>query len=159
MKVLWIGLLLCAGFILALAFVVPGDIHVTDRTAIAPVMGSLPGERQVNMTGTAFPAGNVAGLEGKTAIFSKYVAASTPFIVVSLYSGDPSDSLSVTIITPDKTLGPYSDASDGKTDGRIDLKITGPETMTPGYWKFLVHSRKDITYGSLENLSWIRAGK
>jgi hypothetical protein len=158
MKVLWIALLLCAGFILALAFMVPGDTRVTDRAAISPVMGNLPGVRQVNITGTAFPAENGTGQEGKTAIFSKYVAASTPYIVVSLYSGDPSDPLSVTIITPDKTLGPYSDASDGKTDGRIDLKITSPETVTPGYWKFLVHSRKEITYGSLDNLSWIRTG-
>lgn len=157
MKVLWIALLLCAGFILALAFIVPGDTRITDR-AIAPVIGNLPGERQVNMSGTAFPAGGGMGHEEKTAIFSKYVASGTPYIVVSLYSGDPADPLSVTIITPDKTLGPYYDASDGKTDGRIDLKITSPETMTPGYWKFMVHSRKDIMYGSLDNLSWIRAG-
>lgn len=158
MKVLWIALLLCAGFILALAFLVPGDTHMTDSSSISPVMGFFPGERQVNMTGNAFPAGNVAGRDAKTAIFSKYVAAGTPYIVISLYSGDPSDPLSVTIITPDKTLGPYYDASDGKIDGRIDLKITNPDTVTPGYWKFLVHSRKDIKYGSLENLSWIRAG-
>lgn len=94
----------------------------------------------------------------ETAIFSKYVGADTRYIVVSLYSGDISDPISVTIITPDSTLGPFYDGSDGVIDGRIDLKISNPDGMAPGLWKFLVHSNKNISYGSLENLSWIRTG-
>jgi len=157
MKVLWVALLLCTGVILGLAFVVPGDIHITDRYLIAPSVGNLPEYRQVNMTSAAFPVWNGTGPGEKTALFSKYVASGTPFIIISLYSGDPSDPLSVTIITPDKTLGPFYDASDGMIDGRIDLKITDPATLIPGLWKFQVRSRKEIAYGNLENLSWIRA--
>ena len=158
MKVLLIALLLCAGLILVLAFAVPGDTHGTDHAAIAPATGNLPGDLPGNLTGTAFPAGNGTGQVEKTALFSKYVSSGTPYIIVSLYSGDPADPLSVTILTEDKTLGPFYDVSDGKIDGRIDLKISNPDSMAPGNWKFLVHSRKEITYGSLENLSWIRAG-
>lgn len=158
MKILGIALLFCAGVILALAFMFPGDIHITDRYTPTQIRGTLPEERQENMTGTGFPAQNGTGYEEKTALFSKYVAAGIPYIIVSLYSNDPADPVSMTVITPDKTLGPFYDVSDGKTDGRIDLKINNPDTLPSGYWKFLIHSRKNITYGSLENLSWIRTG-
>ncbi|MFA4860505.1 hypothetical protein [Methanoregula sp.] len=156
MKVLWIALLLCTCVILGVAFGVFGGIHITDRYPVAPVVGNLPEYHPVNLT-AAFPVGDGTGPEEKNALFSKYVALGTPFIIVSLYSGDPADPLSVTIITPDKSLGPFYDASDGMIDGRIDLKITDPETLIPGLWKFQVHSRKEISYGNLENLSWIRA--
>jgi len=82
---------------------------------------------------------------GNTAFFSKYVSEEIPFIVVDLYSGDPGDLLALTILTPDRTLGPFNDTSDGRMDGRIFLKISRDDGMTPGLWKFEVHSRKNIT--------------
>ncbi len=157
MKLLWITLLIGAAALLALALVVPGDTRLAARSSGAPASGSPFSGNPGNVTDAMFTEANGTGHEVKTALFSKYVAADTPYIIVSLYSGDAADPLSVTIITPDETLGPFYDDSDGSRDGRIDLKISNPNAMTPGYWKFLVRSRRDIALGSLENLSWIRA--
>jgi len=157
MKELWIAVLLCAGALLVLAAVLPAD-QFGDRSSLS--LGgenSLHGPGQDGVAGLfAEPIGTRSG--NRTALFSKEVTAGTRYIVVSLYSGDITDPISVTIITPDRTLGPFFDESDGIIDGRIDLKISNPETVTPGLWKFLVHSNKNIAYGSLENLSWIRTG-
>lgn len=157
MRVLWIGMLLCAGSILVLALALPGNIPSE------PYSPSLAGEKPLNGSGQIAVMGHLTGHTGtmpgnRTALFSKNVADGTRYIVVSLYSGDITDPISVTIITPDRTLGPFFDDSDGIVDGRIDLKISNPENVTPGLWKFLIHSNKNIAYGSLENLSWIRTG-
>jgi hypothetical protein len=157
MKLLWTALLISAAAVLALVLVLPGDTRLADRSSGAPVSGSPFSGHPGNVTDVMLTEVNGTGHEVKTALFSKYVAADTPYIIVSLYSGDAADPLSVTIITPDETLGPFYDDSDGSRDGRIDLKISNPNAMKPGYWKFLVQSRKDITCGNLENLSWIRA--
>ncbi|MGB7788493.1 hypothetical protein [Methanoregula sp.] len=168
MKLLWIAVLLCAGAVLVLAVALPGGaFHDQNNTSMAGD-SSLNGSREINLNNLLPPqiqerGGNSTNLFGtvsgnKTALFSKYVSADTRYIIVSLYSGDISDPISVTIITPDSTLGPFYDGSDGVIDGRIDLKISNPDGMTPGVWKFLVHSNKNISYGSLENLSWIRTG-
>ena len=157
MRVLWIAMLLCAGAILVLALALPGNMPHD------PYSPSLAGEKLLNGSGQKAVTGLLTGHTGtmtgnKTALFSKNVADGTRYIVVSLYSGDITDPISVTVITPDRTLGPYYDDSDGIVDGRIDLKIGNPENVTPGLWKFLIHSNKNISYGSLENLSWIRTG-
>jgi hypothetical protein len=157
MKMLWIALLLCAGAVMVLAFTLPGDaLHDPYRASLAgggPVDGS--GQHAAS---SLLAVHNVTGTGNKTALFSKYVSDGTRYIIVSLYSGDAADPISVTVLTPDKTLGPFYDESDGVIDGRIDLKISNPDHLTPGLWKFLVHSNKNISYGSLENLSWIRTG-
>jgi len=80
-----------------------------------------------------------------SAMFSKYVGPDTPPIIVDLDSGDPSDPLSLTIITPDQVLGPYNDTADGRADGRIYLKISTFQGISPGLWKFLVHSSNNIS--------------
>jgi hypothetical protein len=166
MKILWIALLLCAGLVIVLALILPGGSHAELHPA------ALAGDNPLShspdtMVEHLFSPQNasngmnatVHSVEGnQTALFSKYVSADTRYIVVSLYSGDTADPISVTIITPDKTLGPFYDDSDGIIDGRIDLKISNPDGITPGLWKFLVRSNKKILYGSLENLSWIRTG-
>lgn len=151
MRLFWWAVFLCAVIVVAL---VAGAI-AGYRSAGLPSPGAGPKELDVNLSHPVLPPMNLTMGE-KTAIFSKYVGAGTQSLIVSLYSGDRSDPLSVTIITPDKTLGPFYDSSDGKADGRIDLKITIPDTTPGGYWKFLIHSRKEITSGSLENLSWVR---
>jgi hypothetical protein len=82
--------------------------------------------------------------QGVTALYSKNISAATPYIIVDLYSGDSGDPVSVTVITPDKTLGPFTDLSDGRKDGRIYMKISRTGGLTPGVWKFRVQSSKDI---------------
>lgn len=122
-----------------------GTTHLLDNPlnlSIEPGMNGL------------LPAPDRAGRPEHTALFSKYVSAETSYIIVSLYSGDTADPLSLTIINPDKTLGPFYDGS----DGRIDLRLNNPGDMPLGVWKFQVHSYKNISSGSLENLSWIRTG-
>jgi hypothetical protein len=158
MKVLWIAVMLCAGAVIIMALVSQVPFQDPNRlTAPAIVDNPLKKPFDSMMAGPVSESDR-AGYRENTALFSKYVSADTPYIIVSLYSGDPADPLSVTIITPDKTLGPFNDGSDGRIDGRIDLKINNPAGMTPGLWKFQVISYKKISYGSLENLSWIRTG-
>lgn len=168
MRLLWIAALVCAGAILVLALapsgsLVPGrdaaggpDRLPNDSSGSAADNLLLPHDGRGSLNGT----GLFGEKEGnKTALFSKFVTEGTRYLVISLYSGDTADPISVTVITPDKTLGPYYDDSDGVVDGRIDLKISTPGNLTTGAWKFLVHSNKKIAYGSLENLSWIRTGE
>lgn len=158
MKGLWIAVLVGAGILLVLAPALMGDrvpdLSIMSYTGVNPLrdtgqhaIASLHPDRNGTTAGTA-----------RTAIFSKNVTPGTRYIVVSLYSGDTADPISMTIITPERTLGPYYDDSDGVVDGRIDLKISSTENLTPGIWKFLLHSNKNISHASLENLSWIRAG-
>ncbi len=77
-------------------------------------------------------------------MYSKNISATTPYIIVDLFSGDSGDPVTVTVITPDKTLGPFTDLSDGREDGRIYMKISRAGGLTPGVWKFRVQSSKDI---------------
>jgi hypothetical protein len=158
MNVLWIVVLLCAGAVLAMSIAFPGHVQAPDRYCATAIMDNpLDTSMEHGMSGL-LPEPDRAGHPEHTALFSKYVSADTPYIIVSLYSGDPADPLSLTVITPDKTLGPFTDGSDGRIDGRIELKINNPGDMTPGLWKFQVHSNKNISSGSLENLSWIKTG-
>jgi len=53
---------------------------------------------------------------------------------------DPSKDLKLTIFAPDATLGPYSDNTDGKTDGRIFLDIASRLNVTAGHWFFRVQN-------------------
>jgi len=158
MKVMWFAVLLCIGAVLVIAVASHDPVQVPAGHA-GPAIMSPPPEKSLDDRMTVLvSATTVTGQQENTALFSKYVSADTPYIIVSLYSGDPADPLSLSIITPDKTLGPFNDGSDGRIDGRIDLKINNPAGMTPGLWKFQVSSYKNISYGSLENLSWIRTG-
>jgi len=79
-----------------------------------------------------------------TALYTKNISAETPFIIVDLYSGDPDDPVTLSVIAPDKALGPYTDISDGRKDGRIYLKISRDGGLTPGVWVFRVQSSKNI---------------
>ncbi|MDO9324765.1 MAG: hypothetical protein Q7T80_07375 [Methanoregula sp.] len=158
MRVLWIAVLLCACAVLSLVIVFPDHMQVPPRYCATAILDDpLDTSVEHGMRGL-LPEPGRSGHPEHTALFSKYVSAETPYIIVSLYSGDPADPLSLTVITPDKTLGPFYDNSDGRIDGRIDLRINNPDGMLPGFWKFQVHSYKNISSGSLENLSWIKTG-
>jgi len=116
------------------------------------MVSSLPGNPAGNANQTPGPDGSGdpvyvrhdATKQGVTALYSKVVSDKTPSIIVDLYSGDSGDPLSLTVITPDKTLGPFNDLSDGIADGRIYQKISRNGGLKPGIWKFRVQSSKDI---------------
>jgi len=72
--------------------------------------------------------------QGETDGYSRYVYAGTASIITDLTWGDTADSLSLTIVAPDASLGPYYDGADGSVDGRIYLKISKSSGVTPGNW-------------------------
>lgn len=100
---------------------------------------------------TVTPAGNLklpgivmpmsAGTinQGETDWYYYYVSPGTSSITTDLNWGDTSDSLSLTIIAPDGTLGPYYDVSDGTTNGRITLGISRLPSLASGTWSFKVY--------------------
>ena len=130
---------------------------VAAAVVIITVFAPVPGAGE--FSGTAEHAGpdpgavvvrHDAATEGATAMYSKNVSDTTPFIIADLYSGDKDDPLSLFIITPDRTIGPFTDASDGRTDGRIYLKISRAGGLKPGIWRFLVQSNRTIRIGSID---------
>jgi len=78
-------------------------------------------------------------IQGETDWYYYYVPSGTPSIITDLDWSDSSDSLSLTIIAPDQTLGPYYDAADGSTNGRISLEISRAGDLAPGTWTFRVY--------------------
>ena len=71
---------------------------------------------------------------------------SVPEIVVDLNWYNPSNSLTLTIYPPGgkEVLGPYHDADDGITNGRIYLSLTDSngENLPGGTWMFKVYGEK-----------------
>jgi len=120
------------------------------------VRPSAPADQGIRITDPDF-SGTPLSPEGNTTIFTKYVSSGTPYILVDLNSGDPADPLSLSVITPDRVLGPYTDSSDGKLDGRIYLRIAQSGNLTPGPWKFIVHSNQTIEIGSAGQYPWTNA--
>jgi hypothetical protein len=52
---------------------------------------------------------------------------------------NPADDLRLMIYTPDgHVLGPYTDVSDGRTDGRINMEIDNQNGVADGTWLFKV---------------------
>lgn len=72
--------------------------------------------------------------QGQTQWYSTVVPSGKTSFFTDLYWGVPSNSLSLTIYAPDATLGPYYDAADGRTDGRINLRISKSGGLTAGTW-------------------------
>ena len=78
--------------------------------------------------------------QGETNWHSEYVGYYTTTFDVDLNWGDSSDSLKLTIYTPDGyTLGPYYDSADGTTDGRIHLRIRNSNGIAIGTWNHRVY--------------------
>ena len=77
--------------------------------------------------------------QGETDWYSTVVSPGKTSITVDLNWGYVPDSLSLTVIAPDGTLGPYYDAADGITDGRIFLTISRTGGIAPGTWRFKVY--------------------
>ncbi len=132
-------------WLIVVTVLVAGIAALLTAAAIAPGFGEGP----VTVPGpNELPGGpvyvNHTVHSPVTAMYSKNISADTPFIIVDLYSGDPNDPVTLSIIAPDRTLGPFTDISDGRKDGRIYLKISRSTGLTPGVWKFRVQSEKDI---------------
>jgi hypothetical protein len=73
-------------------------------------------------------------LQGQTHWYSTYVPAGKTSFFADLYWGEPSNSLTLTIIAPDATFGPYYDSTDGWVDGRINLRISKSGGIASGTW-------------------------
>jgi len=59
---------------------------------------------------------------------------------VDLKWGNPSNSLRLTIYSPDGyVFGPYFDNADGVINGRINLNINNPNGIAKGTWYYEVY--------------------
>jgi hypothetical protein len=76
---------------------------------------------------------------GETDWYSTIVPTGKASITTDLNWGYVPNSLTLTVIAPDGTLGPYHDASDGVTDGRIRLTFSRSGGIAPGTWMFKVY--------------------
>ena len=76
--------------------------------------------------------------QGEIDVYYRTISSGTPSMVTDLYWGNPANSLSLTIVAPDATLGPYYDSADGTVNGRIALSVSSPSGLTPGTWTFYI---------------------
>lgn len=76
--------------------------------------------------------------QGQVDVYSRVISSGTTSMITDLYWGNPANSLSLTIVAPDATLGPYYDSADGIVNGRIALSVSSPSGLTPGTWKFYI---------------------
>jgi hypothetical protein len=78
--------------------------------------------------------------QGQTNWHSKDVTGFYTTLHVDLNWGNPSNSLRLTVYTPDGyTLGPYYDNVDGSIDGRISIYIDNPNGIAQGTWYYEVY--------------------
>ena len=139
-----LGLVLVAGCIIT-ALLFPGN----------PVIASSDGGIRItdrDFSGIPLPLG------GHTEIFKTDISGNISYILVDLNSGDPTDTLSLSVIAPDQVLGPYTDVINGTHQGRIYLRIAGTGNLTEGPWEFIVHSNKTIKIGSAGQYPWNSTG-
>jgi len=80
--------------------------------------------------------------QGQTQWYSTAVPARKTSFFADLNWGASSDSLSLTIYAPDATFGPYYDAADGRTDGRINLRISKTGGIATGTWWSAVYGSR-----------------
>lgn len=116
------------------------------------LISGVSAENVDNSTGyTVTPAGNLylpavmspmtAGTitQGETDWYSTEVSLGTASLITDLNWGYSPNSLSLTILAPDATLGPYYDISDGTMNGRITLRVSQTGGLTPGTWRFRIY--------------------
>lgn len=139
MKVRWIAILLLIGTAVVLSPVSAQQIdNDNDGYIVAPVKDSHPQWMAPMSYGII--------TQGETDLYTKSVSSGTTSLIADLNWGDTTDSLSLTIIAPDATLGPYYDVADGIVDGRIYLKISRSSGLTPGTWTFRVYGDEVTGY-------------
>ncbi len=77
--------------------------------------------------------------QGEANWYCKYVAS--PAFTVSLVWNNPSNSLTLTVFSPDGSWTTFTDQSDGSKDGKIVVTIYD---ATSGYWFFEVYGAKVV---------------
>jgi len=83
---------------------------------------------------SVIPISSASISQGQTQRYSSYIPNGKTAFTADLNWGAPSNSLSLTINAPDAALGPYYDAADGRTDGRINLRISKSGGLASGTW-------------------------
>lgn len=78
--------------------------------------------------------------QGQTNWHTKDVTTFITTLNVDLNWGNPSNSLRLTIYSPDGyVFGPYFDNADGVINGRINLDIRNPNGIAKGTWHYEVY--------------------
>lgn len=127
MKVHWLALL----FVIGVALTVP----VVSAQIVEEKNGYVitPGNDAIRLPMIArLSSGSLS--QGQTAWYSTSVPAGKNSFYTDLNWGTPANSLSLTIIAPDATFGPYYDSADGWTDGRINLRLSRAGGIASGTW-------------------------
>lgn len=127
MKVHWLALLLIIGAVLSVPVVSAKIVEEKDgyRVMTGADVVRLPDLSSISSSSIT---------QGETHWYSTLVSSGRTAFYSGLNWGNPSNSLSLTIIAPDSSLGPYYDSSDGAVDGRISLKIVKTAGLSPGTW-------------------------
>jgi len=130
MKFHWIVLLILTGAILFTPAVSAQVVENKEGYIISTVDSS---ERDTRFPMVS-PLSTSVISQGETHSYTRTIYAGTTSIISDLNWGDTSDALTLTIIAPDATLGPYYDAADGIIDGRIYLRISKTNGLASGTW-------------------------
>jgi hypothetical protein len=127
MKFHWLALLLVIGMALAVPAVSAKIVEEKNgyRVTTADTTLSLPDISR-------FSSASIS--QGQTQWYSTSVPVGKTSFYVDLNWGNPSNSLSLKITAPDATFGPFSDSSDGKTDGRINMRFSKSTGLASGIW-------------------------
>ncbi|MDD1703486.1 MAG: peptidase domain-containing protein [Methanoregula sp.] len=123
--------------ILVCAIVLISGVSAQDVDKSAGYSASPAGNLHLPAVMSPMTAGSIT--QGETDWYSVSVLSGTSSITADLTWGYVPDSLSLTVIAPDGTLGPYYDTSDGVSDGRIFLTFGRTGGITPGTWRFKVY--------------------
>ena len=124
---------ICLAILICAALLISG---VSAKNATTPVKYTVTQVKNQTLPISIHPMVTGSISQGQTVFYSANIASGTSSLTTDLDWGLPSDSLSLTIISPDGTLGPYYDESNGD----IDLMITNPGgSLTPGTWEFEIY--------------------
>jgi len=135
MKVSGISMAILVCALVLISGVSAQDVDKSAGFSITPAGG-------LNLPGTASPMTVGTITQGQTDWYSTVVISGTPSLTMDLNWGYAPDSLTLTILSPDATYGPYNDLSDGTTNGRITLRASQTEGLSPGTWRFKVYGEK-----------------
>ena len=123
--------------ILVCAIVLVSGVSAQNVNTSAGYSATPAGDLHLPAVMSPMTAGTIT--QGQTDWYSVVVPSGKASLTVDLNWGYAPNSLSLTAIAPDGTIGPFYDASDGVTDGRIFLTISQDRGIAPGTWKFRVY--------------------
>lgn len=84
-------------------------------------------------------------VQGQDTYHSVDVSSAITSMNIDLKWNDTANALRLMIYTPDgHILGPYTDASDGTTDGRININVSNKDGLATGEW-YLKVTGSDVT--------------